>query len=130
VNRFVLDASAVLAFVKCEPGGEGVGPYMNGGLISSVNYAEVLKKSTEYGGSIEVTAALLDRSQLQIIVFDAAQAIGAAKMWPSVKSHGLSFADRACLGLGIVSDAVVLTADKAMTGTGLPVRVRLIRDRN
>jgi ribonuclease VapC len=102
--------------------------HMNGGLMSAVNYSEVLKKSVEHGGSVEVTAELLEQAQVVVVPFDRAEAKQAAAMWRSVKSFGLSFSDRACLALGLAEQAVVLTADRQMSRTDLPVKVQLIRD--
>jgi PIN domain nuclease of toxin-antitoxin system len=130
VSKFVLDASAVLAFVKSERGGEIVGAHMNGGLMSAVNYSEVLKKSAEHGGSVEVTAELLEQAQIVVVPFGTSEAKQAAAIWPSVRKDGVSFADRACLMLAIMKGATVLTADKRMASTDLQVKVRLIRDRN
>lgn len=130
MSKFVLDASAVLAFVRSERGFEKVGPHMNGGLMSAVNYSEVLKKSAEHGGSVEVTAELLEQAQIFVVPFGTAEAKQAAGIWPSVRKDGLSFANRACLVLAIAEGAIVLTAGKRMSETDLPVKVRLIRDRN
>jgi PIN domain nuclease of toxin-antitoxin system len=130
MSKFVLDASAVLAFVKSEKGAEKVGPHMNGGMMSAVNYSEVLKKSVEHGGSVEVTAKLLNHAQVVVIPFDSSEAKQAAAMWRSVKASGLSFADRACLALGVAENAVVLTANRRMSETDLAVKVRMIRERS
>jgi PIN domain nuclease of toxin-antitoxin system len=126
----VLDASAVLAFVRGEHGGDKVEPHMTGGLMSAVNYSEVLKKSIEHGGSGEVTSELLERAQIEVIPFDAFQARQAAEMWDSVRELGLSFADRACLVVGLTRGFPILTADKRMSETRLPIEVKLIRERN
>jgi PIN domain nuclease of toxin-antitoxin system len=98
--------------------------------MSAVNYSEVLKKAAEHGGSVEVTAELLEQAQIVVVPFATAEAKQAAAIWPSVRKDGLSYGDRACLVLAIAQGAIVLTADKRMSATDLPVKVRLIRDRN
>ena len=47
---FVLDASALLAYMHRERGWERVEATLTGALISSVNFAEVLSKVAERGG--------------------------------------------------------------------------------
>jgi len=46
------------------------------------------------------------------------------------KPHGLSFADRACVSLGLMLELPVLTADADMTKIDLPVKFELIRKRH
>jgi len=43
----VLDASALLAFLHEEPGGEAVPPALEGARVSAVNWSEVLEKSLQ-----------------------------------------------------------------------------------
>lgn len=129
MTSVVLDASAVLAFVNGEPGGERVAPKLLGGLMSAVNYSEVLKKSVERGGSVQVTRLLLQRAQIQVVAFDERQAVEAAALVTATQPHGLSFADRACLALGLLRKAAVYTADQDMATVSLPVEVIMIRSR-
>lgn len=129
MSSVVLDASAVLAYVREESGSDVVALHMNGALMSAVNYSEVLKKSLEIGGSAQVTSALLDRAQITVIPFDESQAVNAADLFMATRALGLSFADRACLTLGILYKAKVLTADERMAQSEVPVKVTLIRPR-
>jgi PIN domain nuclease of toxin-antitoxin system len=99
-------------------------------MISAVNYSEVLKKSVERGTALDSVRIHLDYFMLDIVPFDAEQATRAADIWPAVRALGLSFADRACLTLGLTRSATILTADKQMAETQLPVKVKLLRDRN
>jgi ribonuclease VapC len=130
VNSVVLDASAVLAVLNIERGHEKVIPHLSGGLISAVNYSEVLKKSVESGTSLAAVNIHLQHFMLDVVPFDVDQARLAAEIWPAVRKLGLSFADRACLTLGLTKSAAVLTGDKNMTETDLPVKVKLFRDRH
>jgi len=128
-NSVVFDASAVLAVLNKERGHEKVISSLPGGLISAVNYSEVLKKSIENGTLLAEVQHHLQNFMLVVVPFDAEQARRAAEIWPAVRALGLSFADRACLTLGLTRGATVLTGDKDMAETQLPVRVKLIRDR-
>jgi ribonuclease VapC len=53
VTSVVLDASAMIAFLRSEPGADIVGKRVCGALISTMNYSKVLKKTIEIGGSAD-----------------------------------------------------------------------------
>lgn len=50
-----------------------------------------------------------------------------ARLWEITRPYGLSLADRACLALGLERKSAVLTADRAWSGLGLDVDIRLLR---
>lgn len=125
--KIVLDASAVLAVLQAEKGQEVVLPHLRGGIISAVNYSEILKKAAENGGDMDRTRLFLEAFTLQIIPFDQRQAVEAARLWPVARRFGWSLADRACLALGQSQSAQVLTADTRMSHAELSVEVQLIR---
>ena len=127
MNSVVLDASAILAVVHREKGFEKVIPHLEGGLVSAVNYAEVLKKSVERGTELLTARSLLENFAIIIVPFDIVQAAETARLWPLVRPLGLSFADRACLALGILRSAPVLTADARIGEAELPVKIKMIR---
>jgi PIN domain nuclease of toxin-antitoxin system len=127
VSEVVLDASALLAVLRKEPGREIVEPIVIGAAVSAVNYSEVIKKAVEAGGNASQTRGLLRLMDLVVIAFDEPQAVAAGALFGPTRSMGLSFADRACLGLGISRNWPVITAEKRFAAAGLPVEVRLIR---
>jgi ribonuclease VapC len=127
VNSVVLDASAILAVLLGERGHEVVVPQIKGSLISAVNYSEVLKKATERGSTLLPTRLYLENLTMVVVPFDERQAVQAAELWPASREHGLSFADRACLALGMARGVPVVTADRRLAETGLSVEVQLIR---
>ena len=127
MTSVVLDASAMIAFLRSEPGADSVAKRVNGALISTMNYSEVLKKTIEVGGSADAVRIHMSALPISIVPFDVTQAVSTAALYPLVKSQGLSFADRACLNLGIQHGALVLTTDKTMAQTSAPVKVHLIR---
>src|SRR5579863_5863159 len=98
VSKVVLDASALLAVLRREPGREVVEPLLVGAAVSAVNYSEVIKKSVEAGGKAAETRALLRRMDLVVFAFDEPQAVAAGALFEQTRSLGLSLADRACLG--------------------------------
>jgi ribonuclease VapC len=127
VTSPVLDASAILAVLQRERGHAEVLPHLKGGVISAVNYSEVLKKVIENGGELAKTRLILASFTLVIVPFDEPLAAKAAELWSIGKPLGWSFADRACVALGIVRNAKVLTSDTRLAGAHLPVKVKVIR---
>jgi ribonuclease VapC len=49
---------------------------------------------------------------------------------PLTKERGLSLADRACLALAAVTGRVAVTSDQDWTKVGLPIDIRLFRERS
>jgi PIN domain nuclease of toxin-antitoxin system len=128
VTSVVLDASAVIAVLNSEPGAELVLGVLAGSVISAVNYSEILKKTIERNGSPGRVANIIRDLAVAIIPFDEAHAVTAAELYPEVKPHGMSFADRACLSLGILRHVTVMTSERKMGLLNLPIKVKLIRN--
>jgi ribonuclease VapC len=123
----VLDASALLAMMKSEPGGMIVEARLLGSGISSVNWSEVIQKLiAQEVVTIGLQEALEDLG-LIILPFTTEQAELAASLWTTTKSLGLSLGDRSCLALAITLSLPVLTADKAWENLELPITVQVIR---
>ena len=123
----VLDASALLAYLQQEPGGESIGSALRGALVSTVNWAEVVQKvSNQDIGGVGLRGAL-ESLGLSIEPFSVAQAEIAGELREKTKSLGLSLGDRACLALGLDKDALVYTADRAWMKLSLGVGVESIR---
>ena len=128
VTSVVLDASALMAFLHSEPGGDIVWEALSDAVISAVNYSEILKKAIERGKDAEQVASAIRRLSLVIIPFDEVHAAAAAELYLQAKPHGMSFADRACLSLGVMRRNTVLTAERDMRLVSLPIKVKLIRN--
>ncbi len=120
-----LDASAFLAYLLGEPGGEEVRDAIGGGaVISAVNWAEVLSKLADVGVEPAGAAARLASERVlpgavSVVPFDAAQALEAARLRASTRPVGLSLGDRACLALGRVTGLEVLTAEASWAALDL-----------
>ncbi len=114
-HRFVLDASALLAYLNGEPGAERVRQCIEEGkaIMSSVNLAEVLSKCADQGMSSANQAALCAALPLEISAFDTALALTSAALRSNTRSQGLSLGDRCCLALAQSLSATALTADRA-----------------
>ena len=125
---YVLDASALLARLHGEPGGDAVQAEAGRSVISSVNWAEVIQKVIAQG-SREPGDVRRDVESvgLQILPFTADDAELTAQLWSTTRRSGLSLGDRACLSLAHRLGLPALTADRAWSALDLDVEVRLIR---
>lgn len=127
MSDVVLDASAVLAAILEEPGHEAVLELRERALFSAVNLAEARARLSDYGfdsRSIDTSIGLFN---LEVVDFDARQAVASADLRPATRSAGLSLGDRACLALASQRGAVAVTADRAWATVRVPVEVRVIR---
>ncbi len=123
----MLDASALLAVLHGEPGADRVEPVLNGALLSSVNWSEVVQKALGRGIDTRGLRADLEALGLEIVPFAAVHAEEAALLWAPTRSLGLSLGDRACLSLARLAGRPALTADGDWARAGVGVEVRLIR---
>lgn len=123
----VLDASALLAFLHDEAGADQVREALDGALVSTVNWAEVIQKSL----ARRVDVAGMQDEFIEVGVafepFSAAQAETAAHLWEKTRQHGLSLADRACLSLAMEKQAGVITADRAWARLRVGVEIEFLR---
>jgi ribonuclease VapC len=123
----VLDASAILAAVLREPGGERVGRLTGSLLVSAVNYAEVGSRLCDLGFEQSFLRGVASMLGFQIVPLDAQLAEGIADLRAQTRGAGLSLGDRACLALAMSRGAVALTADRAWQKVDLPVEIELVR---
>lgn len=127
MSRVVLDASALMAFLRNEPGSGKVEAVLSNAVISSVNLSEVLAKATELANGFEAAKTALRGLQLSVIAFDELQAEIAAGLRPVTRALGLSLGDRCCLALGIAEALPVMTTDREWAKLQLGVKINVIR---
>lgn len=123
----VLDASAVLAFLRDEPGGDVVGAQSRGASLSTVNLTEVMTKLIDRELDLVWAMEQLARLEIEFVAFTADHVSTASELWPVTKAQGLSLADRACPALAIERGQPVLTADRIWAELELGIDIRLIR---
>lgn len=128
MSRAVLDASAMVAFIRGEPGGEIVNGYVGDALASAVNVAETASRLVDLGVSLTEIRRSIAHLFLDIVPFDEEQALATAASRRATRHRGLSLGDRACLELAARRGLAAVTADRAWAEIEADVEVRLIRD--
>jgi PIN domain nuclease of toxin-antitoxin system len=132
-ERWLLDASAVLALIGREPGAEIVVPILSRSAITAVNLAEVVKKLREQGyRSEEAKATVMAlRIPLERGPVDFQQAIQLGDLAFLGRTYGLSMGDSMCLLVAGWSGRTAVTAErrwKEIPSESLPgVKILTIR---
>ena len=127
MNRYVLDASALLALIQNEPGANVVEDVISSGWISTVNLSEVITKLTDDGIAEDDIREVIEGLQVNSVPFSLDQAYVAGLMRADTKMLGLSFGDRACLSLAKQLDTAAVTTDRIWTQLSVGVEIQLIR---
>jgi ribonuclease VapC len=109
---YVLDASALLAWLHHEQGGEWVEGILELSAVSAVNLSEVLQKGLQVGANVSGLKEDLETLGVELLVFGPADAELAAALWPATRHLGLSLADRACLATAKRLKVPAVTADR------------------
>ena len=129
MNKTVVDASALLAYLFDESGAELVAELLDAGnaLVSSVNYAETVSKLIDRKMPEEAVKITMNNLGLEVVSYDEQQALLTGLFRKSCLSYGLSLGDRACLALAKVGNFPVMTADRVWREVPLGIEVSLIR---
>jgi ribonuclease VapC len=122
----VLDASAVLAMLWHERGGDRVAAVSDDTMVSVVNLSEVVAKMLNRGFT-EAQAREVAEIESAIIPFDEDQAMTTGLLRASTRARGLSLGDRACIALATARGARIMTADRALADLDIGVAVEVIR---
>jgi PIN domain nuclease of toxin-antitoxin system len=111
---FVLDASAVLAFLNGEPGQDVVADALQSAhcVVTAANQAEIIAKALDRGHSMEGIQAILAELAYDVVDTTAADGTLAGQLRVHTRAAGLSLGDRLCLASAIRLNATVLTADR------------------
>ena len=125
---YVMDASALLALMQGERGGDVVDELIveNECVASSVNIVEVGTRLVDKGLAPIHLARALKELDVQTIDFDLEQALVSATMRVSTRQAGLSLGDRACLALAQLMKGTAVTADSAWVDVAEAVGVKVL----
>ena len=108
----VLDASAVLALLLREPGGDRVNAMLADAAMTTVNQAEVIGHLARNGMAEAKARQALQLLSFERIPFDEDLAYATGLLLPLTRSAGLSLGDRACLALAKRLGVPAVTADR------------------
>jgi ribonuclease VapC len=125
----VLDASAVLALLRNEPGAEIVKQLIARSLVCTVNITEVVTKLIERGAPTKDAIMIARALPFAVADYDEMLAASAGAMWAQTRAVGLSLGDRACLALAAREGLPALTTDRRWieVEANVGVRIQLIR---
>ncbi len=128
-SAVVLDASALIALMDAEPGGEAVAAVLPGALISAVNLAEMISKFAERGMPAQEAHADALALGIEVVPLESELARDVGALRPLTRSAGLSLGDCCCLALAQRRRATALTTDGRWTAVaaGVGVAIQNIR---
>jgi len=112
VSAVVIDASAILAAILGETGGDAVFNMLDDAAVSAVNVAEVYTYAALNDLPPDAIDAFFAHTGIEVVAFDRQQAVTAGQLAVVTRKSGLSLGDRSCLALAKIRDAEVLTADR------------------
>jgi ribonuclease VapC len=80
VSEVILDASALLAFLRKEPGGKRVAAILGQSMISAVNLTEVFSKAIDHGGTVVGISNSLLQLPVRVVPFGPEDAVIAGSL--------------------------------------------------
>lgn len=126
-KKWIVDASALLAAIHEEKGGDSVKKIIDVCIISAINWSVVLQKLERAAIDSSQVETALKALGLEVTDFTDEDAHIAASLWGDSKALGLSLADRACVATAIRLNANVITADKIWRQLEIGIEIKLIR---
>jgi PIN domain nuclease of toxin-antitoxin system len=112
VSEYILDASALIAMLRSEPGADRVSKTISDARMSVINYSEVVSYFVHAGMDARDVDAMLDPLPIEWIPVDKELANLAGRLRKSTASAGLSLGDRFCIALAKRDGLAAWTADK------------------
>jgi ribonuclease VapC len=123
----LLDASAVLALLREEPGAARVAELLPAAAISAVNLAEVLIVLERRGVPAADARHAVDALALDVLPADAATAHRAAAIAAGARHRGLGLGDCFCLGTAQLAGRPAVTADRSWATLKTGAKVVVVR---
>jgi len=126
MSEIILDASALLAMIRREPGGDKVGRSIVGARMSAVNYAEVVSHFVQNEMPPHQVNAMLIPLPVDIVEVDRDLAELAGGLRSKTMEAGLSLGDRFCLALALRDSVPAWTADRQWRSIADKVGVNVV----
>jgi ribonuclease VapC len=128
MNEFVLDASAMLAYIQEERGAENLTKeILDHAVVSTVNLAEVQSKLVKKGHDPEEAWEEILSLVIAEEPFTSEQARIAGDLITTTEKYGLSLGDRSCLALAIALKAPVYTTEQLWRNLKVGIPIHVIR---
>lgn len=127
--EFILDTSALIAYMDEEAGADIVFNLLADSSLSLINYAETLEVMQRKGFPTVVVRTSIHDNVPDFIDFTSDIAELTAELAKDTRSSGLSLGDRACLATAIIHGLTVVTADKKWATISFPrkPKIKVIR---
>ena len=128
-NKYLLDASAILALLQGERGSEIVTQCLPFSAISAVNLAEAASVLNKVGMPESEIHELFNEMDLEVLPYEKDMAIATGGIRSITQKKGLSLGDRACLASAKQHKRIALTADKIWLDfqESIGVKIKFIR---
>lgn len=126
MSSVVLDASALLALLKGEPGGIKVASVIADTAISVVNLSEVVSHFVRASMPTRDVEDMLNALPFSLVPADASLAWEAGRLRADTAEAGLSLGDRFCLALAKRDGLPAWTADKAWKTVAGAANVKIV----
>lgn len=129
MRPFILDTSALLAYLWKEPGEVRVAQLLTTEhcLLGTTNLAELVSKIVERGFPHDEIQNLVNSFNVDIVPLSQEQALLSGVLRQTTRHLGLSLGDRACLALTKTLDGIAVTADRPWLTLGLDIAIECIR---
>jgi len=127
MNDIILDASAIIAVLKREPGAERVAAVAEGARVSALTVAEIATWLTMEGVQADQANTAINLFRLTVEPFHQKRALAAGFLVAKTRHRGLSLGDRACLALALELNLPVMTGDRAWRDLDIGVDIRMFR---
>lgn len=124
--KVVLDTSALLVWLRGEPGADVVHELLPNATMSAANWSEAFRKLAQRGVDAESITGRLRTLGIQVEPITEADAVTAANLWSRTREAGLSLSDRCCLALGARLDLTTVTADPTWSDLDLDTPIQII----
>jgi len=112
ISKVILDASALLALIKNEPGASTVEDLLGQIVMSTLSLMEVATTLLQSDMTLQECEECLLPLISQLISFDTSHALLTASLTKQVKDKDLTLEARACLALGIKMNLPIYTANQ------------------
>jgi ribonuclease VapC len=122
----VLDSSVLISILNQEKGWQESEAYLNQGIISAVNMAEVASYLGRKVSSLETINQVLSSFMIHVIPYDGANAAQTGLLNNQGMKYGLSLGDRVCFTLAQERQLPVVTTDRIWQEFGQIIGVDVI----